>query len=707
MSKRAGWLIVAAVMAVLGIGFALMTDKVSVSASSVALEEAGLRVNFSAPLSSDAIEQGELVVRDAAGEELEVEMVLRENGRTLEITSLPEGEYTLHISSQALEGSFFKTLAMDEIPFVIQEEVQTLSKEEEVQAYFDRLMKLMESRERYGAFSTDEGVAESAAAGTEETSNSHSTTNIQEPGVDEADLVKTDGEFIYAVSGERVVITDVRNPADILKAATLEFGEEVFPETLLLSEETLVIFGSRYTPPPAGEMHDILPQTGMTSVFLYDVSNPAAPELVREFGTEGHLNSARLADGALYYVTTVSPMIWPSAPEDKGELRPFIYDSGAGGAQTLLPYEQISILPGTLEGTYSIISAIDLGAPSENELEVTGFLGASEQLYMTEDTLYLTASAYMPPEQPAEEAEVVVWAPQAANTVIFKFLLNGTDVEFTASAEVPGTLLNQFSLDEQDGYLRVATTEGGWWAGAEPSRNHLFVLDEQLETAGSLQNLGEGERIYSVRFMEDKAYMVTFKETDPLFVIDLADPASPEVLGLLKIPGFSNYLHPLGEDHLIGFGSETYLEPVKEGEPVVVTGGMKISLFDITDVTVPIEEDTEVIGGRGTYSSLQYDHKALFEEPERSLYGFPVTIYEESGPGRLELKAEGAMIYRITEEGIGLAADLTEEAEGLYQDPAEAVQRIIYSGDALYTIGYNSIAGYNLGSFELTDQLNY
>nr|WP_249222331.1 beta-propeller domain-containing protein [Planococcus sp. MSAK28401] len=209
------------------------------------------------------------------------------------------------------------------------------------------------------------------------------------------------------------------------------------------------------------------------------------------------------------------------------------------------------------------------------------------------------------------------------------------------------------------------------------------------------------ERIYSVRFIGSKAYMVTFRETDPLFAIDVSDPADPEVLGELKIPGFSNYLHPLDDNHLIGFGYDTKIEAVKGGgEPRIVTGGMKISLFDVSDMGNPKETDTEIIGGPGTYSALQYDHKALFRHEQQSLFGFPVSIYEGDGEEYIEFEAEGALIYSITPEGIELSGDLTQASDQPYEDWNTSVQRLAYAKDALFTVANTEIRSYRLSDFE-------
>ena len=313
-----------------------------------------------------------------------------------------------------------------------------------------------------------------------------------------------------------------------------------------------------------------------------------------------------------------------------------IFDS-TNEEKKFMEFDDISILPGAMEPSYSVIAAIDLTSPKTAEFETKGFLGSSNEMYMTKDHLYLTALKYETSTN-TRGAEIMIWNPGTADTEIFKFKLDGTKVDFHRSAELKGTILNQFSMDEYKGNFRVVMTEGNMWDSKNPSKNHLYILNENMETTGSVKGLAEGERIYSARFMGDKAYMVTFRETDPLFVFDVADPANPKVLGELKIPGFSNYLHPLDEHHLIGIGYETVaMKNPSGGEPFITTKGMKLSLFDVTDFHNPKEKFTEIIGGQGTYSAIQYDHKALFQHKKRNLFGFPVSIYEE---GSQKLRSE-------------------------------------------------------------------
>ena len=716
MKKRSLWLIAAVVIAAVGIGFAFMIDKVSISASSVALAEQGWRANFSSEVHPDAIEKGFIYLTDAEEEPVDVEMILLENGKTLEIPRISIGEYILHVKKSAIKGNYLKSLPNNKVTFSVQEKITALSNEEELKAYFQQLLNLQKSNERYGVFgegsdmATEESASSDSAGAGAAAESEHSSTNNQVEGVDEADIVKTDGSFIYTISESRVLITDARNPDDLKNGAEITLEPEMYPQQLFLSDDTLVVMGSEYSiMPREGEVNEDMAQhISMTSVYLYDISDPASPSFIRKVGTEGNLNGARLTEGILYYVTNVYPDMWMMEQQDDVELRPRTYDSNDGEELSTLEYDRISILPGTMEGSYSIVSAIDLANPAANEVSTEGFLGGSEQLYMTKESLYLTAAAYVPMDgQNTDDVSMDIWIPQLANTEIYKFALDNTDITFLASSEVKGTLLNQFSMDEYNGFFRIVTTEGFAWDEASPSKNHLFILDGGMEQVGSVEDLAKGERIYSARFMGDKAYMVTFKETDPLFVIDVSAPSSPQVLGELKIPGFSNYLHPLGEDHLIGFGSDTKLEAAKEGEARVVTGGMKISLFDVSDFENPVEKDVEIIGGQGTNSALQYDHKALFTHQEKNLFGFPVAVYRETSGDFIEFEGEGAMIYTITPDGIEQTANLMQEGSGQYEDWNTSVQRIIYIGDALYTVAHSEIKSYDMNTFKIMDTIEY
>lgn len=707
MRKRGIWIVVAVMFTAVALVFALSIDKVNVTASEHALKDQGWYVSFSSPLKLGAVDQHLLFITDKNGKRTAATMLVRSDQKSLHVTGLEPGAYTLHVKKDAVGGKRFKSLSTEEIKFTIHETIESVSSAAELKAYFELAMATQKN-----VLLSGDGDIEKKEMAAEDSAGSeadYSTTNNQVEGVDEADSVKTDGDYIYSVlSNNQVDIVDIREPQKNVKASEINFEENFHASQLFLHEDTLIVLGEKYVTGKAmGKSSlgmDRMPMNGMTAVRLYDVSTPGKPTLIREIGTEGYLNGARKTGDMLYYVTNVRPYFEFAKELDEELLRPHTYDSEKGEEISILPYPDISILPGATEPTYSVITAIDLASDSESDVVTKGYLGGSEQLYMSEKNLYLTAMLYEASSSSDKAADSMIWNPGNANTEVFKFALDGTDVTFHSSAMLTGSLLNQFSMDEYKGNFRAVTTEGNMWDEKNPSTNNLFILDENLKQTGSVEGLAKGERIYSARFMGDKAYMVTFRETDPLFVIDVANPADPKVLGELKIPGFSNYLHPLDENHLIGFGYETVAEKNAEGgQPNILTMGMKISLFDVSDFHNPKEKDTEIIGGRGTYSQIQNDHKALFQHKTRNLYGFPVAIYEEGGQNEyIDFQGSGALIYEITsEDGIVLKGDLLKEksAGQQYEEWETEVQRLLYSGDILYTLSMKELKSYSLDTF--------
>ncbi|MDP2926064.1 MAG: beta-propeller domain-containing protein [Nanoarchaeota archaeon] len=253
-------------------------------------------------------------------------------------------------------------------------------------------------------------------------------------------------------------------------------------------------------------------------------------------------------------------------------------------------------------------------------------------------------------------------------TVINKFSIKNENIEFVKTGKVPGRVLNQFSMDEYEGYFRIATTVGErWWWGwfnsgrQVNSTSNVYVLDKDMNTIGSLEGLASGESIYSTRFLGKRLYMVTYRQIDPLFVIDLENPVTPKVLGYLKITGVSEYLHPYDENHVIGIGNE--------GTTDGRLKGMKISLFDVSDVNNPKEKAKYIIGDRGTRSPVLDDHKAFLFDKETNLMVFPVTVYEINPTKYAEKEIpewaygeavfQGAYIFNIDTNGITLKGKIT------------------------------------------------
>jgi uncharacterized secreted protein with C-terminal beta-propeller domain len=288
-------------------------------------------------------------------------------------------------------------------------------------------------------------------------------------------------------------------------------------------------------------------------------------------------------------------------------------------------------------------------------------------------------------------------------TVIHRIAIGEGSIEYGAKGEVPGYLLNQFSMDEHDSNLRVATTSNYWTRQESIQYNNVYVLSSQMNIIGKKEGMAAKERIYSTRFIGDRLYMVTFRQIDPFFVIDLSNPTQPEILGELKIPGFSNYLHPYDENHIIGAGQDT-----TENEwGGVTTKGVKLALFDVSDVANPKQLDQFVIGEEGTYSEALNDHKAFLFSKEKNLLVIPAREvlgkpYFDSNLRYYREKVwQGAYVFSLdTDDGFHLRGKVTHAEEDEQQDywygAPTAVRRSLYMDDVLYTISESRIKANDL-----------
>jgi uncharacterized secreted protein with C-terminal beta-propeller domain len=301
-------------------------------------------------------------------------------------------------------------------------------------------------------------------------------------------------------------------------------------------------------------------------------------------------------------------------------------------------------------------------------------------------------------------------------TLVYRIELDQEQVNILSEGTVSGYVLNQFSMDEYNGYFRIATTTDVWWSG-EVSTNQLFILDMNLDVVGKLEDLAPGETIYSARFMGDRGYIVTFRKIDPLFVLDLADPTAPTVLGQLKVTGYSDYLHPYDENHILGIGKET--EASDEGD-FAWYQGVKMSLFDVSDVSNPVEVAKYEIGDRGTDSPILHDHKALLFDESRNLLVIPVLVAELDPtryPGEVpdwaygEYVWQGACVFDISPGGIeyrGGITHLEDSADlksGYWSYYEYFVERAFYIGNVLYTVSDRLVKLNDLGSLDLLNEI--
>lgn len=584
------------------------------------------------------------------------------------------------------------------------------------------------------------------ASGAQDSAQAYSTTNIQVEGVDEADIVKNDGEYIYVVSGKKVVIVDAY-PAENMKILSeIDLNKSV--RNIFVNKDKLVIFAEDYN---------------KNIVSIYDVSDRSNPVLDEEIKADGYYVDSRMINDYVYVIS--SKYVNMNNPE------PPVYI--VGGLEKKVEATDVYYFdyPDT-NYVFTAIMAINL---DDNEFNSKVFLtGATGILFVSQNNIYLTytktieQSEYvqqiveevylpiMPTEYDKQIKEIVnsdenkwtklnkinklVWDYSASlegeeksefdeklmqrlqdfeieiqkkyeKTVIHKINVDNDEIEYKKAGEAPGTVLNQFSMDEYNGYFRIATTTGHVSrTGEATSLNHLYVLDKDMEIVGKVEDLAKGERIYSARFMGKRAYIVTFKKVDPLFVIDLSNPKNPEVLGYLKITGYSDYLHPYDENHIIGIGKET-----RGGdEQFSWYQGVKISLFDVSDVENPVEEAKIEIGDRGTNSDALYEHKAFLFDREKNLLVIPIMLaeinesqYEGETPDNAygEVVWQGAYVLNIGLDGISLRGKITHDdnQEGFgryYYGGKYSVTRSLYMDDYLYTISAGKIKANNLNTVE-------
>lgn len=536
-----------------------------------------------------------------------------------------------------------------------------------------------------------------------EDSTDYSKTNVQVEGVEEADIVKTDGNYIYYIADNKIVIVNAKDNLNLKIISELVYDEEDFyPTELYIYQNKLVIIGQKnnnyYN--KLIEVDSIYSVGNKTATVakVYNVEEKGNPKLEREVEVEGNYLSSRMIGDELYFISNkyiYSYLLRNKELDeiDEEEFKPKYRDTVIANTEKSIEYQDIYYFPESEDTSY--LNVVGFNVNNNQKANIDTYLGAGSEIYSSQDNLYITRV-----EREYRDTKAYgYYNNYDVNTYVYKFKLEDSKATYVNAGSVPGEVLNQFSMDEKDGYFRIATTDSESW-NSETNTNNLYVLNENLEIIGRVENLAKGEKIYSVRFMGNRAYMVTFVETDPLFVIDLSEPTSPTVLGELKIPGYSKYLHPYDDNHIIGFGENTKTNEYGG----VVTDGMKMALFDVSNPNNPKELYSVDIGEKGTYSELLYNHKALLFSKEKNIIAFPISISEQTGEYRTKLKFQGAIVYGLDlEKGFTLKGTIAHmQIQDGYRDYdyTKAVERIIYIDDSLYTLSQGLIKSTNMNTME-------
>lgn len=491
-----------------------------------------------------------------------------------------------------------------------------------------------------------------------------SRTNVQVDGVDEADIVKIDGQYSYHLTKNRLAISRIAaNVAPQLLSLT-QIDDAFQPQELFLEGERIIAIGAAWEDADSPEPMPLnaqriapgtwRPRTQTTRVEVWNIKDRTAPKKERTVNFEGNLVSSRSANGRITVVLNAYSGWSTGDAVSSATLVPTFSDSAnaKAGTQPVARCASVSYFDTRPSQEFLVVANF---SPTGGTIARKAILGSGSTVYATPDNVYVARQ---------DATFVPVWrgnANDAERTNVAKFTIGNGSIRYIGKGSVPGHLLNQFSLDEFEGNLRVATTKGNSWDEKNPSTTGVYILDKNLKQVGKVDGLAPRESLYAARFMGERGYLVTFKKVDPLFVLDLKNPKAPKVLGKLKIPGYSDYLHPMDATHLIGIGKDAVEAETANGRPADFAWyqGLKLAVFDVTDVEHPKELWNTVVGDRGTDSPALHDHKAFFYNASKNILALPVTLAEIDPETKKDLTPatasrygettfQGAMVWRLT-----------------------------------------------------------
>lgn len=523
-------------------------------------------------------------------------------------------------------------------------------------------------------FGSDIGADDNASESAQGYIN-YNSTNVQHEGVDEADTVKTDGKYIYylSVSGcIEVFSTDEKNSKKVAQIEADPGKNERFEEFYICGKK-LIVLSNLYVSVPK-KLFSESEYKEMTEVNIYDISDVDIIELTDSFTQGGCYCSSRMIDGMLYVVST-------QYCYDEDEL-PFVYEDDATNDEAAIsevPADCIYSVENPTDPNFLVISSINTDISAQATI-TKAILGSADEVYCNQENLYVTAGEY---DLDLYEAVInnrflatdIGVFPSVSRTQIVKVSLEN-DIDFTATTRVEGWINDQYSLDEYNGNLRAATTsvnEDGL------DINNLYVLDKNLNKLGEVTGFAEDESIKAVRYVGDTAYVITYEQTDPLFVIDVSEPTAPKITGEVKISGFSTMLVPIDNNTLLGIGYHTSDDEYIDME---VQDGLKLVTFDVSDKNEPKVIDTKIL--ENCESQVQYNPKALLVNSERGDFTIPIN-YNYSSENDEYTSPSGVLNFRVDNGKIIIIDEyISEEFDDEYYG---GVDRCVYVEDYIYMLG--------------------
>ena len=529
---------------------------------------------------------------------------------------------------------------------------KTAENYEDVYEYAQAYMDQMEDAGSYarGEIALYDTGAESTAIMEESASvesKNYSDTNVRQEGVDEADVVKTDGRYLYVLQdgGEAVALVDTKG-GEMKEVSAVEAGHDGQIRELYVTDGKMILI--------QGSVNG-----SSVKARTYDVSDAKNPKELGEVSQSGNYQSSRVSDGYLYlfsqyYMGT---------------------DINVKEADTFVPMVNENILPASsiylpitdFANIYEVVTSVDLAEP-DKICDSKAIFTKGGELYVSNKNIYWYETEWTDNNWYVGDTE------NNTETVIRRLSYYKGEIAGAASGRVDGSINDSFSIDEYRDYLRLVVTTN--------DENAVYVLNDSLEMVGAIEGMAQDERVYSARLLGDTGYFVTYKETDPLFTVDFSNPEKPEIIGKLKIPGFSEYLHFFGEDKLLGIGMDVDAE-------TQVTGGVKLSMFDISD-PANVEEESVCVLDNVYYTEVFYDYKAALVDEEKNIIGFPA---EENG-------AETYYVFSYDEEK-SFDCRMKEQINGSGYQAARGV----YIGELLYVVKGNIIEAYQIGDYQKVDDI--
>ena len=562
-----------------------------------------------------------------------------------------------------------------------------------------------------------DSVGSTESSSSSSNTKDYSTTNIQVENVDEADIVKTDGDYIYSISEDNVIITDAKDPKQPKVVATIQSEDDDIPEDIILYKDKLVVISTKGNQTQRYYYNNRM----NTVVKIYNITSREKPVLTKSYEMYEPYYTSRCIDNVLYVISSGNLR----KEDDK-----IVVGYNEDNMEKEMSIDKIKYLKDVKTTKQTLISTVDLNNETA-DIKLDSYLMNISNAYVSENAIYLLNQKYNNDSKiPIKllfgfkgvfglEDYYEMDSESGYYTEIYKFDIK-ENVEYKSKTKVKGKTINQYSLDEKDNHLRIALYDN--------DGSRVAIFDEDLKQIGISDNVAKGEKMYSSRFIGDKVYFVTYKTIDPLFVMDLSNETKPKVLGKLKIPGYSTYLHPYDENHIIGIGMETkeIINRNSNGKVISTTAkvvGMKMALFDVSNVNSPVQISSVVIGDSRTTSAILTNPKALLFSKEKSLIAIPVNNYsqdfEVTSSNNYETminnytkyskpyNAEGYFVYNINvQDGFKLKGVIThEKTNATYYYSNSKLLRGLYIDNNLYTVSETMIKVNELDSLKAVGEL--